>query len=109
MKEKEMTFNALAEDEIALNLVKTKDYQSKNDVNANFNLVASMLSLYPDMDWATPEGVAIIYSLKQMDAAIGLLERGEEGGVETVFTRARDVSVYWKIIQVLHWNRKKKK
>jgi len=58
--------------------------------------------LYPDMNWGTPEGVCITYALKQLDACLSLLERGKEGGVENVDTRARDVHVYFKILRILH-------
>jgi len=58
------------------------------------------------MNWATPECVATIYAMKQQDAALSLLERGYAGGVETVDTRARDVSIYWKILRILHREKK---
>ena len=94
-------FYQLCEEEIALHDAKNKDYRSKSDPLANFNRVAAWMALYPDMNWATPEGVAIVYAMKQQDAALSLLERGYEGGVETVDTRAQDVSVYWKILRCL--------
>lgn len=98
-------FKILTEEELALHEEKNKDYRSIKDPLANFKRVAAWMALYPDMNWATPEGTAIIYAMKQQDAALSLLERGEEGGVETVDTRARDVHVYYKILRILHRER----
>jgi hypothetical protein len=98
-------FYELTQEEIKLHDAKNKDYRSNADPLANFKRVAAIMAQYPDMNWATPEGVAITYSLKQMDACLSLLERGVEGGVENVDTRARDVHVYWKILRILHRER----
>ncbi len=95
-------FYELTKEEVELHDAKNFDYRSDSDPLANFKRVAQMMALYPKMDWATPEGVAIVYSWKQMDACVSLLERGYEGGVENVDTRARDVHVYWKILRILH-------
>jgi len=95
-------FYKLTKEEIELHDAKNSDYRSDADPLANFKRVAAIMALYPNMNWATPECVAIIYSLKQQDAALSLLERGKEGGVENVDTRARDVHVYWKILRILH-------
>jgi len=98
-------FKELTEEELALHEAKNKDYRSDSDPLANFKRVAVIMGQYPKMLWATPEGVAIIYSLKQLDACLSLLERGYEGGVENVDTRARDVHVYWKLLRILHRER----
>jgi hypothetical protein len=95
-------FEELTKEELDLHEEKNKDYRSANDPLANFKRVANIMAQYPNMNWATPECVSIIYSLKQMDACLSLLERGYEGGVENVDTRARDVHVYWKILRILH-------
>ncbi len=95
-------FEELTKEELELHEQKNKDYRSNTDPLANFKRVAAYMALYPNMNWATPEGVAIVYAMKQQDAALSLLERGKEGGVETVDTRARDVHVYWKILRILH-------
>lgn len=98
-------FEELTEEELKLHEQKNQDYRSTDDPLANFKRVANFMALYPEMNWATPEGVAIIYAMKQQDACLSLLERGLTGGVETVDTRARDVSVYWKILRILHRER----
>jgi len=99
-------FEELTKEELKLYEAKNKDYRSNSDPLANFKRVAARMKLYPDMDWATPEGVAIIYAMKQDDACLSLLERGIEGGVESVDTRAKDVHVYYKILRILHRERK---
>lgn len=98
-------FKELTEEELALHEVKNKDYRSNSDPLANFKRVAAWMSLYPSMNWATPEGICIVYAMKQQDATLSLLERGYAGGVENVDTRARDVHVYWKILRILHRER----
>jgi len=95
-------FRVLTKEELELHDQKNQDYRSDSDPLANFKRVATIMALYPGMNWATPVGVTIIYALKQQDACLSLLERSYEGGVETVDTRARDVSVYWKILRILH-------
>jgi hypothetical protein len=95
-------FYELTAEEERLHDAKNQDYRSKDDPLANFKRVANIMAQYPKMNWATPEGVTTIYSLKQMDACLSLLERGYEGGVENVDTRARDIHVYWKILRILH-------
>lgn len=95
-------FKVLSDEEVALHEVKNKDYRSDEDPLANFKRVAAWMALYPKMNWATPQGVSIIYAMKQQDAALCLLEREVEGEVENVDTRARDVHIYWKILRILH-------
>ncbi len=94
-------FQKLTEEELALHEAKNQDYRSDSDPLANFKRVAKWMALYPKMNWATPEGVAIVYAMKQQDAALSLMERGVEGGVENVDTRARDTHIYWKIVRIL--------
>lgn len=95
-------FEELTKEELELHNTKNQDYRSANDPLANFKRVAAWMALYPKMNWATPEAVAIIYAMKQQDACLSLLERDYEGGIENVDTRARDVHVYWKIVRILH-------
>ncbi len=94
-------FYALTDDEIKLHDEKNQDYRSTSNPVANFDRVAAWMALYPDIDWARPEMVAILYAQKQIDSAMSLMERGVEGGVETIDTRARDVHIYWKLFRVI--------
>lgn len=98
-------FKELTEDELKLHEEKNKDYRSNGDPLANFKRVAAWMALYPKMNWAQPELVAIIYSMKQQDAYMNLMERGEEGGVENCDTRLRDDHTYKKIARILHRER----
>ncbi len=99
-------FYELTKEEIELHDAKNADYRSDTDPLANFKRVAQWISLYPDMRWAQPELVAVLYSMKQMDAYMSLMERGVEGGVENCDTRLRDDHVYKKIARILHRERK---
>ena len=98
-------FKRLTEEEIELHDQKNFDYRSDADPLANFHRVAAWMALYPKMNWATPENVAIIFAMKQQDAAMSLMERGIEGGVENVDTRLRDDHIYKKIARILHRER----
>ena len=95
-------FKELTEEELTLHDAKNQDYRSEGDPLANFKRVAAWMALYPKMNWAQPELVAIIYAMKQQDAALSLMERGLEGQIENFDTRARDTHVYWKIARILH-------
>lgn len=99
-------FYDITEDELALYEAKNADYRSKSDPNANFNRIAAWMALYPDMNWAQPDLVAVLLGMKQMDAFMSLKEKGVEGGVENLDTRARDVHIYWKIVRVIEQRRK---
>ena len=49
--------------------------------------------------------IAILYALKQLDAALWMLSQGYEGQMENVDTRLRDVHVYMKLARILHSER----
>lgn len=102
MKTGHKLFEELTKEELELHEAKNQDYRSNSDPLANFNRVAKIMELYPDMNWATPELVAFIYAMKQMDAYLSLMERGEEGTVENCDTRLRDAHVYFKLMRILH-------
>ena len=81
---------------------KNKDYAQGGDPLGNFRRVSLIEQLYPCLDWTSDVGVAISYMLKQLDAALWLLNQKKEGEVESVDTRLRDVAVYSLIIRILH-------
>jgi len=99
----------LTEDELALHSVKNKDYARGGDPLGNFKRVASILSQYPSLNLSDPTVVAIVFSLKQMDAALWMLSQGFEGDTEDFDGRAADTHVYWKIARILHGQQKKSK
>jgi len=76
--------------EMGIHSAKNKDYARGGDPLGNFKRVATWMQLYPDMDWATPVGVAIVYKLKQFDAAMWMLNQGFEGEVEGFDSRLQD-------------------
>lgn len=95
-------FYALTEEEVKLHAAKNRDYAQGGDPLGNFNRVAAILALYPGLELAKPETVAVVYMLKQLDAAMWMLAQGYEGRVEGVDSRLRDVHVYAKLVRILH-------
>ena len=95
-------FYKITQEEIELHSSKNKDYAQGGDPLGNFKRVASILSLYPGLKPSTPIVVALIYALKQLDAALWMLSQGYEGKVENIDTRLQDVHVYMKLARILH-------
>lgn len=94
-------FAELVEEIKKLHELKNKDYGSDEDPLANFHRVAKWMALYPDMNWAQPELVAILYSMKQLDAYLSMMERGVEGTNETCGTRLGDDYAYKILARIL--------
>lgn len=88
-------------DEVVLHSEKNHDYAQGGDPMGNFNRVANILAQYPGLDISKPEIVAVIYMLKQLDAALWLMAKGHMAKIETPAVRFRDMSVYAKIIIAL--------
>ena len=99
----------LTEEELLLHSAKNKDYARGGDPLGNFKRVANILDLYPDLDLSDPAVIAIIFSLKQMDAALWMLSQHFEGDTEDFDGRAADTHVYWKIARILHGQQKESK
>jgi len=88
-----------------LHEAKNADYASPEQPLANFERVGKWIVEYEL--WRLAETnpalfTAIVYMLKQLDAAFKLLGRNEKGGVEGVPQRFDDVSVYSVISKVLY-------
>ncbi len=82
---------------------KNTDYASgtKEGPLGNFDRVSVIMKLYPGFDWDSPFGVAMVYMLKQLDAAFTLRSQKRESVTgEPVASRLRDVSVYSLIGQI---------
>lgn len=94
-------FISLALEEIQLYSKKSHDFAKGGDPHGNFKRVASWMQLYPNIDWATSVGVALLYKMKQFDAAMWQISEGFEGKTEGVDKRLEDDSVYDKIIRIL--------
>ena len=65
----------------------------------NFNRVSRIMKLYKGMSWDTPEGVAEVYSLKQLDAYLWLKSKKHMDKFEGRIGRIKDQAVY-KLIQM---------
>ena len=94
-------FYELLKEEKDLYSRKNRDYANDGDYMRNFRSVAKMAR-----GLVTPGNedtkVALIYLLKQLDAAINLISENREGGVEGVIDRLRDMGVYSKLTMILY-------
>lgn len=87
--------------ELELCNAKNKDYTNGKNPYGNFDRVSSILKLYPNFPYDTPEGLAVIYMLKQLDAAFWMMCEKYEGNVEGKQKRLEDVHVYTKIVRCI--------
>jgi hypothetical protein len=87
--------------EMDLHSRKNHDYAFGGDPVGNFDRVANILAQYPGLDPSKPNVVAVIYLLKQLDAALWMEAKGHTAAVEGVDERWQDISVYSKIISIL--------
>jgi hypothetical protein len=95
-------FLGITFDELKLHSEKNTDYSKGGDALGNFHRVAKILSNYPNLKVNDPTVISLIYALKQLDAALWMINQGYEGSVENVETRLRDVHIYMKIARILH-------
>ncbi len=95
-------FTDMTVEELALHSSKNHDYARGGNPLGNFNRVGSILELYPGLSLGSPVVVAIVYALKQLDAALWMLCQKFEGDVENIETRLADVHVYMKLARILH-------
>jgi len=99
-----MNYEELTKEELKLYQRKNKDYTQGGDKYGNFKRVSCILSLYPKLSLSDPQVVAMVYLMKQLDAALWMLSEGYEGEVENIDTRLADVHVYAKIARLLGEN-----
>jgi hypothetical protein len=88
--------------EAKLHSDKNKDYAGGGDPLGNFVRVAAICALYPGLTPSNPATVALICALKQIDQILWSLSRGYEGAIEGIEGRAQDVSVYFKLADILY-------
>ena len=100
-------FKQLTEEEIKIHNEKNGDYAGHGNPLGNFVRVAQILSLYPGLDLSNPAVVAMVYSMKQIDAILWMLSQGYDGKVETVGNKLMDVSIYAKLARILHEEKQK--
>lgn len=94
-------FYTILEDLAKLHSDKNHDYAADGDPFGNFTRVADILSNYPDLDLSDPAVIAMIYSLKQLDAALWMLSNGHNPKVEGIPSRLKDVAVYSLIAAIM--------
>jgi hypothetical protein len=99
-----MNYKELTQQELKLYESKNKDYTKGGDPFGNFKRVSCILSLYPDLNLADPQVVAMVYLMKQLDSVLWMLSEGYEGEVENIDTRLTGVHVYAKIARLLGGN-----
>lgn len=90
---------ALEED---LHSRKNEDYAGGGRAMGNFERVSTFLAMFPGFPLASPHGVALVYMLKQLDAALWLLATKREGKVEGVADRLGDIGVYAKLARIMY-------
>lgn len=89
-------------EEAALHSRKNFDYAQGGNPLGNFQRVAAILALYPDLPHADPAVVALTYALKQLDATLWMLNRGHASVTgEGLHERLQDISVYCKITRCI--------
>ncbi len=100
------TYQDLTRDELDLYNKKSKEYTgNQGDPFGNFKRVSYILSLYPKLNLADPQVVAMVYMLKQLDACCNMFSENYDGEVEGIVDRLRDISVYAKLVILLHLER----
>ena len=94
------TFEELSQKEVELYLAKNHDYAKGGDWDGNFKRVAAILAQYPGL--TGKEEVAVVYMLKQLDAALWMLSQGHTSKTgEGIGERLKDISVYAKILRLM--------
>lgn len=88
--------------EIQLHSDKNHDYATGGDPMGNFNRVAAILALYPNLTLSDPRVVALTYALKQFDAVLWGLNSHIQHKVEGLNERLGDISIYAKIVMCLN-------
>ena len=84
---------------------KNHDYAKGGSALGNFERVAQILALYPDLKLSDPRVVALVYALKQIDAVLWGINQGIEHKVEGLNSRLDDISVYCNIVQCMNKDR----
>ena len=95
-------FNPMTLKEMKLHSEKNYDYAAGGDPLGNFNRVAGILGQYKGLSLSDPTVIALVYAMKQVDAALWMLSQKREGKIEDVNSRLGDVSVYVKLAMILH-------
>lgn len=85
---------------------KNHDYAKGGKPTGNFDRVSSILAKYPGFPLDTSWGVAVVYMMKQLDAALWMLTQGHESQTgESVGQRLRDVACYAILAELMYEER----
>lgn len=95
-------FYELTQSEIDLHDQKNADYAGGGSALGNFERISKILKHYPGLELSSDYVIALIYMLKQLDAALWLICQGKPGQVEGVPERLGDVSVYAKLARIMY-------
>lgn len=99
-------FHEILQEMADLHNRKNHDYAAGGKPTGNFDRVSSLLTRYPGFPVATPYGVAMVYLLKQLDAALWLLSQKHESQTgEDVGQRLRDVACYAVLAELMYEER----
>jgi hypothetical protein len=88
--------------EIELHSMKNHDYAKGGSPLGNFQRVAAILALYPNLDLADQRIIALVYAMKQLDAVLWGLNQNIKHKVEGMNSRLQDISVYAKIVMCMN-------
>lgn len=102
MKHGHPYFHELSEQESRVHDAKNHDYAQGGHPLGNFHRVSMILRLYPGLRLDDPVVVAVVYALKQWDAALWMLSQGHESQTgEGLHERLGDVAIYAKLARCL--------
>lgn len=87
--------------EAQLHSDKNHDYAKGGSALGNFERVAAILKMYPGLDLSDQKVVALVYTMKQLDAVLWGLSSKIEHKVEGLSDRLQDISVYSKIVMCM--------
>jgi hypothetical protein len=87
-------FAPLLEEMKKLHSDKNHDYAGGGDPLGNFKRVSAFLAQYPDLNLGDPTVVMLVYAMKQLDAALWMLNTNKIAKVEGITPRLKDLLVY---------------
>lgn len=87
--------------EMELHSAKNHDYAKGGNPLGNFDRVAAILALYPNLKLSDRRVVALVYALKQLDAVLWGISEAIDHQVEGLRSRLQDISVYAKIVMCM--------
>jgi len=87
-------------EEMELHSNKNADYARGGNPLGNFHRVSDMLNSFGIA--LSPAQVALVYMMKQVDAVGRMLGKGYEGRVEGIDGKLQDISIYAKLIRIIH-------